>query len=101
MQPIDVLRHEPFNIPTLLQSGERTMCGIGRSVPEALPTHETARPVAPPRARLAHERLQSDGLRALPAAVGIAIVGNAGIGAAACTGENEEAGIALDEIGKG
>jgi hypothetical protein len=51
--------------------------------------------------RVAHEGLIRDGLLALPVAVGVTAVRNAGIRAAAGPGENEQPLMPFDEVSEG
>jgi hypothetical protein len=100
VQAIDVLRDELFDPPFALEVRERVMGRIGARTVKPPPADEAASPVAAPNGRIAHEGLEEDRLRALPAAVRIAVVGYAGLGAATRAGEHEEARMALDEVAK-
>ncbi len=70
---------------------------IGQSAAEAPPADQAARPVALTGFDRAHEGLVSHRLLALPVAFGIAIVGDAGIGADTGAGQDEKAPMPIDE----
>src|SRR6185369_8345282 len=66
--------------------------------PEVSPPDETACPVTLARLLAVHERLEHHGLRAFPLAVLVPIVGDAGVCAAARTGQHEQPTMTCDEI---
>ena len=98
VQPIDVLRDQLHYAILLLQMCQGAMRVVGQRGAQAAPADQAARPVALLRARLAHEVLKHDRSGPFPAAVGVAVVRDSGFSAAAGTGQNEQAGIALDEL---
>ena len=98
MQPVDVLGQQKLASAQRLQPGECAMGGVRPRPAEAPPAELAARPVAPARRLLAHEGLIGHRLRALPFAVGVAIVGDAGARAATCAGQDEETSMPVDEV---
>ena len=101
MQPVDVLGQQDLALAHRLEPRQRAM-GVVRPGPaDAPPADQAARPVAPARRLLAHEGLKGHRRRALPGAVGVAIVGNARIHAASGAGQNEQPAMAVDEVFEG
>ena len=98
MQAVDILRHELRDSTAMFEVGQRTMGIVGARMLQALETDEAARPVAFPRPLIGDEPLVGDRLLSLPLAGSIAIVGNARIGAAACSGQHEQVRVAFDEL---
>src|SRR6185369_4621117 len=101
VKTIHVLRDEQLHAPFPLELRQRVMRAIWLRAPEESPADETARPVPLARVFVVHERLELHGLCALPLAILIAIVGNAGVGAAARTGQHEQPTMTRDEVAQG
>src|ERR1700687_1910562 len=98
VQAIDVLRHQSLDTVLLLQARQGTMRIVGPRTAQPPPADQAARPVAPAGRRVAHKCLEHYWRGAFPPAVSVAVVRDAGFGAAAGAGENEQAGISLDEL---
>ena len=84
--------------PSLPAWAKSAMGIVGKGPTETAPTNHTPRPIAPARRLVSHERLVCHGLLALPVPIGITIVRNAGIGAAAGPCEDEQPSMPFDEI---
>ena len=100
VQPIDVLGQQELAAVHRLQTREGSMRIVRLGAAEAAPTDHAAGPIALARQRVAHEGLIGHRLGALPIAVGVAIIGNAGVRAAAGAGQNEQASMAIDKVGE-
>lgn len=98
MQSVDILGQQHLALPVRLEASQRMMRIVRHGLAEPPPADQAARPVSLPRARITHEGLVVDRLGSLPVALAVAIIGNAGIGAAACPGQNEETLVPGDEI---
>src|ERR1700752_1662914 len=100
MQPIDVLRNELNDPPAALEDRERGVRVVGARRSHAAEADKTPRPVTLARAFVSDERLEHDWRATLPLAGGVAVIGNARVGAAAGTGEHEQSGMVLNELGQ-
>ena len=89
MEPIDVLGQNDLGSAHHLKACQGPMGVIRDSPAEPPPSDHAPRPIAPARCVIAHEGLVGDGLRALPVSIGVAIVRNAGICAAAGPRQDE------------
>ncbi len=98
VQAVHVLGDQRLDATVRFQHRRGVVGRIGARGGEARPAGQAARPVASPGRHLAGEGLEGDRLRPLPATVGIAVVGNAGRGAAAGTGEHEQPAMAREEF---
>ncbi len=97
MQAVDVLGDEPLSFAQDLEPGERAMGGVGDGGAKAPPAKEAARPVAAPGGFALRKGLVGHRLGALPLALGVAIVRDAGGRAAARAGQHEEPPVTADE----
>lgn len=77
VEPVDVLGQQQRELALPFQPGERMMGRIRLCATESPPADQAARPVALPRCRVTDERLIRHRLRALPAAAGIPVIGDA------------------------
>ena len=78
MQAIDVLRYQGVNLAVRLEICKGTVGGIRPRPAEAPPADVATRPVTLSRSRLLDEVGVLDGLRGLPLAMAITVIGNAG-----------------------
>ena len=101
MQSVDVLGQQDLAFAHRLEPRQRAMRVVRPGAADAPPADQAARPIAPARRLLAHEGLEGDRRRALPGAVGVAIVGNARVHAAAGAGQDEQPPMPIDEFLKG
>ena len=70
---------------------------VGLGLSEATPADHAAGPVATSRGVVRDESLKADRWRALPAAIRISIIGNAGVRAAARSRQHEQPLVLLDK----
>jgi hypothetical protein len=98
MQPIDVLRQQQLASTSCLESREGMMGIVGQGPAEPPPSDQASRPITLPRLLVAHEGLIGDRLHSLPVALAVAIVRDAGMGAAACPRQHEKALVPGNEI---
>jgi hypothetical protein len=98
VQTVDVLSDELRDPTVVLEGSERPMRVVGARDAHAFPADETSRPVTLARVLARQKVLQRHRLRALPFAVGTAIVRNARRRAAAGAGQDEEPLVPLDEL---
>lgn len=98
VQAVHVLREQELALALDLQTRERIVRPVGSRPAEGPPPDQAARPVALTRRRAAHESLVGHGLRPLPVPVGVAVVGDARVGAAAGSGQHEQPLMAVDEL---
>jgi len=98
VQAVHVLGEQHLHGAACFQCGQGGVGGVGLGLAEARPAEQAARPVALAGGRFAHEILVVHRRGALPLAVGIAVIGNARVGAAAGAGEDEQAAGAVDEV---
>ncbi len=98
VQTIDVLGHQLMDETGRFQAGQRGVGGVGLGTGEGGPAEQTARPVTPPGPFAGHELLVAYRLPAFPVTVAVAVIGNAGIGAATGAGQHEQPRVAFDEI---
>src|ERR1700679_2443956 len=98
MQAIDILRHQQYDTPALLERGKCPMSVIRSSAPEAPPAHQAARPIPFASRFVVHEGAKLHRLSTLPAALGIPVIWNTRVGAATGAGQNEQPGVPLDEV---
>jgi hypothetical protein len=101
VQTIDVLGHQLMDETCRFQSSQRGVSGIGLGTGKGRPAKQTACPVTLSSPFTGHELLVAHRLAAFPVAVAIAIIGNAGIGAATGAGQHEQPRMACDEISQG
>jgi hypothetical protein len=66
---------------------------IGLRHPEPPPADHASRPVPLARLFVGNECLEPNGLRSFPVAIGVAIVGNAGVRAAAGPGQDKQSPV--------
>src|SRR5262249_32095903 len=101
VQPVDVLCDELLDAPVVLELRECAVRAVRARGTHPFPAREAARPVALTRVLAADEVLQRHRpRRALPLAIGVAIVRDAGARAAARAGEHEQPPVACEEFGK-
>ena len=88
----------PASGPAALSAASARCAAFGCARRRTAPTQRRARPVAPPHVRLRHERVVLDRI-ARAGAAAAAVVGDAGLGAAAGAGQRDEAaaGQQIDE----
>ena len=98
VQSVDVLGDEQLDEPHRLELRERAMRGIRQRLRNDGPAHGTARPVALAHLEARHERAELHGSRAFPLALFVAVIGNAGAGAHARSGEHRETRMTFDEF---
>ena len=98
MKPVYILGQDELRPTYRFQPGQGAMGVVGEGPTETAPADHTPRPIAPARRLVSHERLVCHGLLALPVPIGIAIVRNTGIGAAAGPCEDEQPSMPFDEI---
>src|SRR5271170_2868474 len=98
MQPVDVLGENELDSAHRLEPGQGAMSVVRPRLANAPPAAEAARPIAPTGLFVAHEGLEGHRLRALPLAVGVAIVGNARAGAAPGAGQDEQTPMPVDKV---
>jgi hypothetical protein len=70
---------------------------VGLGLSEMTPTNHTPSPIAAARGVVRNEGLIANGRRALPVAVGITIVGYAGVGTAPRSGQDKQPVVIFDE----
>ncbi|MNT00882.1 hypothetical protein D3C72_1353280 [compost metagenome] len=97
VQAVHVLRDQNGHVSARFQAGQRAVRGIRLHLSKAAPAHHAACPVARPGQVRAHEGLQRHGRLALPFAVGVAVVGDAGVSADARSRQHEQPRVAVDE----
>ena len=98
VEAVDVLGDQRFDPSIGLDRGQRLVCRVRARGGEARPAGQAAGPVATADGGIAGERLERHRLDPLPAALGIAVVGNAGAGTDAGAGEYEQAAMPVDEV---
>ena len=101
VQAVHVLREQQLELAEPFQPGQGMVGGIGQRLAEPPPADQAARPVALAGEFLTHEGLVGHRLGTLPAAIGVAIIRNARIGAAAGAGQHEQAPVLRDETLQG
>ncbi len=98
MQAVDILRDQCLDMPGLLQPGERAMRVVGQGARHDRPAHHAARPIALP-ARVRFEKLAVLDRRArTPVAIGVAVAGDARVGADAGAGQHQQPRVAAHEV---
>ena len=100
VQAVDVLRHELRDAALRFECRERAMRVVRPCREHAPESDEAARPVAFTRMLVRDEVLEHDRPAALPFAVGVAVIGNAGGRAAAGARQHEQSFVPLDELAK-
>lgn len=97
VQPVHILGEEELGATPLLQASQGEMGTIGPHRAEEAPADHAPRPVTATRDVMAEESLDGDRRAAFPLAVGVTVVRDAGIRADPGAGEEEEAGISVEE----
>ena len=100
VEAIHVLRDEIAKSALLFEMRESSMSGIRSSCLDEAPPHHAARPITPPGLLAPDEGLVTHRRMTLPLTITVAIIGNPGRGAAACTRQRHEPLGARDEIGQ-
>ena len=98
VQAIDVLGENEFGPAGSLEPGQRHMREVRLGTAKPAPADHAARPVPALRRLVAHEGLIGDRLLPLPVSIGIAVIGDTGIGAATGPGQHEQAAVAIDKV---
>ncbi len=97
VQPVDILGEEQLALAIGFQPRQRVMCIVGPSLSEPPPANHASRPVTLARLLVGNKRLEPDWLRSFPVAIAVAIVGNAGVRAAAGSGQDKQPLVLFDE----
>jgi len=98
VKAIDVLSHQQLDAARSFESCQSPVCLIRRGAPEVPPANEASGPVPFANGLMVHEGLEHHRWGAFPVAIGIPIVRNAGIRAAAGAGQDEEPCMTVDEF---
>jgi hypothetical protein len=101
VQAVDVLRQQQLDAAGRFQPRQRLVRGAGAGGAHHAPADQAARPVALAGPFIAGEGLEGHGGRALPLALGVAVVGNAAVGAAPRARQHQQARMAVGEGGEG
>src|SRR5690606_3914552 len=97
VEPVDVLRDDELDAVIGLETRERGVRAVRARAAKARPADAAPCPIALPGVGIADERLERHRSGALPRAVCIPVVRNAGLGAAARARQHEEAAMVRDE----
>ena len=98
MQAIHVLGDKQAAVAAKLQLGNTMMRDVGPGVANDWPTNEASSPITLTNHRARHKVLMLDRLFALPRAIAIPIVRNAGIGTDAGSRQYHQARMPVDEF---
>ena len=93
--------HFPTRITDAFQPGEGAMRRVGLGGGDPPPTDQTPRPVATAGLGAADELPVLHRLPVLPSAFGVAVIGNARLGAAPRPGQHEEATAGRQQVHQG
>ena len=97
MQTVDILGEEQLAPAVGFQPRQRMMRIVGLRHSEPPPADHASRPISRARILIRGERLEPHRLRSFPIAVVVAIVRNAGVGAAAGAREDKQLLVLFDE----
>lgn len=97
VQTVNILGEEQLAPAIFFQTRQRVMCVVGFGSSEPSPADHASRPVPLARLLVGNERLEPNRLRSFPVAIAIAIVGNAGVRAAAGPRQDEQPLVLFDE----
>ncbi len=97
VQTVDILGEEQLAPAIGFEPRQRVMRVVGLGLSEPPPADHASRPVPLARLLVGNERLEPNRLRSFPVAVAVAIVGNAGVRAAAGVRQDKQPLVLFDE----